>query len=791
MIKAIVGFVFFLSVLFANAQVLINSLPTDKLDIATNAKIAQAGQTDYTIQQIATNTPALDYKPLATIEKGIGFTNHHYWVTFTVQNNTAQRLDYFLETARPITDVVDLYTIGKDGQIQQQLSGDAMPFAQRPLANPNTVFPLSLNAGETYTYYLHLKSDGEVLNVPLILYTPNSFIETNNSRQLIFGFFYGILLLAAITYLFFYVALRDISFLYYGGYVIFIALLQFSLDGLFYQHIMPGSGWLYRHSLILTAIISTIFMVQYVVSFLNIKQNARVFYKIYLGITALLALIFVSVFMGEKGLQYSYPLANIVGLVMLVVVIANIIYFYVQKIKVDVFFVTGIICLVAGYIIFILNNFGVLNSTFVTMQSAKLGTGLEIIFLSLSMSNRIRKLRSDKEKMQEVALQKSEEANELKTYFMSNMSHELRTPLNAIMGLADVMVKEVTDQKFKNNLEIIKYASVGLLSSVNDVLDYSKIEKGELVLDNTPFDVTKTLTEIINSAALHAHDKKIEFNIVQRSPLPFQVFGDSARLGQIVNNVVSNAVKFTPAGSVSVAYGSQHLADGTILIKIEIEDTGVGIPKDKLDYIFDSFSQESINNKRKFGGMGLGLAIVKNLVDLHRGTITINSQVGMGTRCTIVLPFTVAEIEKTITKKYPRDEFNLLGAKILVVEDNDVNQFIMQTILSRWKNTEIKIVGDGSQSLDALKEGNFDIVLMDLQMPVMDGYEATKCIRAGQAGDNNTSIPIIAVTADTMETTKQTVLKIGMNAYMAKPINQEHLYEMMADLMEKRSSNAA
>jgi two-component system, sensor histidine kinase LadS len=486
---------------------------------------------------------------------------------------------------------------------------------------------------------------------------------------------------------------------------------------------------------------------------------------------------------GSKGLQYSYPFANAVGLVSLLLIIASVIYLLIKKQKVDVFFTIGIGFLVLGFVIFILNNFGVVPDTFITQNSSKIGTGLEIIFLSLSMSNRIRKLRSEKEEMQAVALKRSEEMNEMKTYFMSNMSHELRTPLNAIMGIADVMTKEVKDEDIKTKFEVIKYASVSLLSSVNDILDYSKIENGELTLDKEDFDPAKVLEQIKNNYTLQAEDKGLVFKYEANPNLPQKISGDAMRLSQIVNNILSNATKFTHQGGISFKVSYTKQENNGMQLLLSFTDTGMGIPKEKLDTVFNSFAQESIDNKRKFGGLGLGLSIVKKLVDLHGGTIELNSEVGKGTTCTIGLPYTIIE-EKTETKPpTPKDTFDLGGAKILVVEDNNVNQFIMNAILSRWKNTGFSIAGNGEEALEALQREHYDIVLMDLQMPVMDGYEATECIRRGEAGESYINIPIIAVTADTTESTKIKVRQIGINEYMAKPIDQTALFEKIIELV--------
>lgn len=791
--KIVFTFIALCAAVLLQAQIFVfnDSVSTlDQIDIATSAQFANVGDSIYSAQQISSLQNQLPFQQVTPKDQNTSFTDANYWVVFSLQNNTSKRLFYYLETARPITDNVDLYWQLPNGDIAEQHSGDNMPLTQRQIPHRKTLFKIALEPHETYKAYIHYKSDGEVLSLPLLLYTPERFLERSYNEQLVFGLFYGVLLLAAVTYLFFYVGMRDKSFLYYGLYVIFIGLLQFSLDGLLYQYIMPWGGWLYLRSLILIAILSSFFMGKYAVNYLYGEKEADKAPKFFKAINILLAILFVYVLAVPAALKYSYPIANILGLAVLVSIIATIINKVLKHQKIDIFFALGFLFLVIGFVIFILNNLGILPNSIITLNSTKIGTGLEVVFLSLSMANRIWLLKSDKEKMQGLALQKAEEANELKNYFMSNMSHELRTPLNAIMGMVDVMLREEKDPKYKANFELIKNSSYSLLSSVNDVLDYSKIEKGEIVFEQEDFEPRKVISQIKDNWATQAENKGLTFKYRPSDVAPFIVTGDSLRLSQIVNNVLGNAVKFTQFGQIDFEIHCLKNNDDTVLIQLTISDTGIGIPKEKIESVFSSFSQENINNTRKYGGLGLGLSIVKELLSLQGGKINIESEVGKGTQCFIEIPYKLAKVQTQPKREtlYPKDEHDLLGAKLLIVEDDDVNQFIMKTILSRWKNTEITIVSDGSLALEALQNDTFDMVLMDLQMPVMDGYEATEEIRRGSAGEANIQIPIIAVTADTMESTRQRTRQIGMDDYMTKPVDQRLLYEKITNLLAKTVS---
>jgi CheY-like chemotaxis protein len=242
-------------------------------------------------------------------------------------------------------------------------------------------------------------------------------------------------------------------------------------------------------------------------------------------------------------------------------------------------------------------------------------------------------------------------------------------------------------------------------------------------------------------------------------------------------------LKFTNEGDVKININWKKTSGNQIKLELKVTDTGVGIPKEKMNSIFDSFSQESINNKRKFGGLGLGLFIVKNLVDLHKGTVDIKSQQGLGTICTIDLFYDLAPTENKTIAIIPTEDYDLKGKRILVVEDNAMNQMVIKMITKKWLNTVVEFANNGEEGVDQLKNNPFDIVLMDLQMPVMDGYEATIAIRKGEAGENNKNIPIIAVTADVMESTKERVMEIGMNKYLSKPVNKDVLFENIKALV--------
>ena len=752
----------------------ISSEITNESSLHENTTIINVKQKKLSINEVV-KIDKKEFKLLKNENTDLGFTDDNYWMNFQVHNAINDEIQYYIETSRPIVDVATFYKVNSDGTYSVQKSGDLIPFKDRTVSLRKTVFKINLLPNETGNYYIHLKSDGEVINAPVILRTPDNLISVASFEQIIFGFFYGILIIASILYFFFFFAMKEKVFLYYSLYVLFIGLLQFSLDGYFYQFITPNSGWLSNKSVLIFAIISGVFLGKYAQSFLKVKKISKSLNFSYNLLYVFFACLMVVVLFVPNLFKYGYPIMNALGLFLLVLIISSIVVLYKNTGEIYQFFTLGILSLVTGFVIFILKNFSLLPYNFITENSSKLGTGLEVVFLSLSMASLIKKLKEDKEKLQTIALRKSEEMNEMKSYFLSNISHELRTPLNTIMNFIESIDGETDSKSIQEKCEIIKSSSSSLLSSVNDILDFSKIEKDEIKLEEEDFNFHDLLLEIKNDIGLSAKNKKLDFQFLETNELPKMLFGDSQRMKQIIMNLLCNALKFTNYGIVKFKIESE-IQNGKVNLKFTISDTGEGIAKEKIDSIFDSFSQQSINNKRKYGGLGLGLYIVKALVDLHKGSIDIQSIVDQGTICTVKI--SVGEvIQKEQTTTIENKQYNLNGKKILVVEDNAMNQMVLKMITKKWLNTEVDYAFNGEEALHLMNSIKYDIVLMDLQMPVMDGYEATIEIRKGNSGLNDKNIPIIAVTADVMETTKDRVKEIGMNFYLSKPINKDILYE--------------
>ena len=725
------------------------------------------------ISQVINNKDLVFHK-LNSDNHSVGFTSNNYWVTFMLKNTTNSPRVYYLETARPITDQADLYQISGEN-ITHYKSGDQISFDKRQVNHRATVFKIELPANSTQEFYLHFLSDGETINLPLNLYSESEFFQVNYSQQLFLGFFYGLLFLAGLIYLFFYTSLKEKSFLYYGFYVFSIALLQGALDGLIFQYILPQGGYFNSRAVMVSALFSNFFLLKYCEYFLKVKNHMPLFYKGFQVSYGVIAVLFVMVFINKTTLKLTYPISNVNGLLSLILILATVFSMRFKRVAIDRYFSIGIFFLVIGLLGFVMNNLSLLPNNFYTLNSAKFGAGFEVIFLSISMTNLIKKLRLEKEKSQDLALKKSQEISQLKTYFMSNMSHELRTPINAIMGVVQEQLGIEKNKETRSNFEIVKNASVSLLSTINDILDFEKIEKNELQLKRAAFNPSLKLNQISSNWEVEAKKKGLDYQFEIDYRIPAKVYGDADRFLQIINNIIGNAVKFTQSGAVKVVLRCSPSKGGFTRFSFHVSDTGIGINSELKESVYDSFSQMRQDHKRQFSGVGLGLTIAKYLVKLFNGTIAIESEEGKGTDVYVDIPLeAVVKKATNFSKEAHKDISKPL--KILVVEDNAVNQMIMKKLLGAYSKFSIVIVENGLKAIEALKEGVYDVVLMDLQMPIMDGYEATKIIRSGDLV-GATNIPIIAVTADAMQETRQRVLDFGMNDYMTKPVNKELLYK--------------
>jgi signal transduction histidine kinase/ActR/RegA family two-component response regulator len=392
----------------------------------------------------------------------------------------------------------------------------------------------------------------------------------------------------------------------------------------------------------------------------------------------------------------------------------------------------------------------------------------------------------------ELEKKRAEASEKAKEQFLANMSHEIRTPLNAIMGMARILIgKSAEESNFKYINAIINVTD-NLLVIVNDILDLSKIEAGKIQLEQNPFELRKLIENLLLLMKQKSDEKGIAFELNIDNKIPDWILGDAVRINQILLNIVANAIKFTEQGAVNVTCSLISIENNIAQIKFEIQDTGIGIAKENINYIFDTFTQEDASITRKFGGTGLGLSISKRLVEKIGGAIFVESEINKGSKFTFVLPFEIynPEINNTNSSENEVDNTNFeMPLKILLVDDNTFNQLVATDIIqTKFINTEVTIAENGLVCLEILKTQVFDLILMDISMPELDGISASKEIRS-QNNDFAKTVPIIAMTSYVNAEEIEKFNLAGIHDYIRKPFDAENLINLILKYATPQPNN--
>lgn len=377
----------------------------------------------------------------------------------------------------------------------------------------------------------------------------------------------------------------------------------------------------------------------------------------------------------------------------------------------------------------------------------------------------------------------AENAVKAKQQFLSNMSHEIRTPMNAIIGFTKVVLKTDLTAKQKEYLDAIKMSGDALIVLINDILDLAKVDSGKMTFEKIPFKVKSSISSMLHLFETKIQEKNLTLIKEYDPNIPSIIVGDPVRLHQIILNLVSNAVKFTSRGKITVAVRLIDETPGNVTLEFAVTDTGIGIPEEKIATIFENFQQASSGTSRIYGGTGLGLAIVKQLVEPQGGTIKVKSEVGEGTTFSFRLNFEKTDVDAELETEIHELDSDIKNIKVLVVEDIALNQLLMKTLLDDF-GFQRDIAENGKIAIEKLEKNSYDIILMDLQMPEMNGFEATEYIRKIM----KSNIPIVALTADVTTVDLAKCKAVGMNDYVTKPVDERLLYSKIVGIVRKSSS---
>jgi signal transduction histidine kinase/DNA-binding response OmpR family regulator/HPt (histidine-containing phosphotransfer) domain-containing protein len=795
-----------------------DTAPGKPVNLAPYWDVLEDKEHEWTVDDIRTPEVADGFKPSLqhTDSLNFGLRRSAIWLRITFANESGEDLERLLEVPFTHLHSVQLFVPGEQGYERIE-TGHSLPFSHRPVNHRNFVFPLHLTSKSAGTYYLRVAS-GTSLDIPAKLWEPAAFEQQSLREYIGQSLYFGMLLALGLYNFLLFASLRDRTYLYYVLFVAANALSIVAFSGIGFQFIWPESpGWSMISSMIgfgLTGFTLLLFQRRLLSTYdtvpwldmvmrgflvLNIVQMAGFWFLPYhkmiaTGITVDMANMLLALIVGVVCKLRGQRSAR--------------------------FFLLAFSCLVFAAVLTALRSYGVKGiPNFLTVYGMQIGSALEMLLLSLALADRFNQVRREKESAQQqlvdslkrserileqrvqertaelsrineelrgheralkIAKEGAEEASRMKSAFLANMSHEIRTPMNAVIGMAYLALRTDLSGKQRDYVEKIHRAAVSLLGIINDILDFSKIEAGKLSIETTDFSLHEVLGNVSTVTSQRAGEKGLRYLFDIAEDVPVHLNGDPLRLGQILVNLMSNAIKFTPAGQVQLRCRVLSSSADGVELRFEVEDTGIGMSPEQQSRLFHAFSQADESTTRKYGGTGLGLAISRRLVEMMGGTMSLRSEAGAGSTFGFSLRFGLGAMTITALPGLPD---RLLGCRVLVVDDNPAARQILTDLVEGFQ-LHVDATEDAATALTAIRHADattpYDLVLADLGMPGMNGLELAEVI----ANHQLTYPPkVILITAFGREDVIHQAENAPVSAVLFKPIDQSRLHDTFVNVL--------
>lgn len=774
-----------------------------ELALAPHSYYLEDTSGEATFEKIISSELDHQFSPVSQENINFGFSDSVFWVRTPLrfepdESNQNSSLQSIIYVSTAYIDYVDFYWL-KDGVLIEHLvTGDQRPFDQRGVWDNNLVLPVTLEQGSEYLLLTKFSTDGSAV-LPLSIWQRSDFDRFSRYYSMVMGGYYGILLVMLCYNFFIWLSTRQDSYLSYLVFAVFLMLFQLGTLGHGYEILWRDSIWVQNHIIPFSGVLANFFALRFAYSFLEVKRRMPLLTK---WVTALS--IFMALF-----LPFTLFIPNIVGVKVLVAItalgsvtsIACGISAIIDRVPVAKYYVLAWVSLLSSAVIHALTAMGLLEANIMTTHAILIGSSLELVLFSLALAERFSIIQKQSRATLQVANHELRRSNRLKDEFLSTISHELRTPINGIQGALDLMESETDPSEIKDCLKTANYSTDEMLKLVDNILLYSETVRGNAQLHHDIVNPTSLCKHYEKKYQKACESKGLNFIVLNQVANGSGIKTDLTRLEIVLNQLIDNAIKYTEKGTVTVSLAFCK-DDETGRLEVSVEDTGIGIPIKDEKELFLAFRQKENSHTRQHQGLGIGLSIVNDVVKDLKGDITYHSVVGSGTQFIVMLPVELIAIETiadpseitsvtTNTLATAVLEDRNVGEsdhsfRILVVEDNPVNQKVLVGMLKKL-GYQVLVAENGEIALQQLLVHTVDLILMDCQMPVMDGFEATRAIRA--LPDPKCQLPIVAVTANAMSSDEQKSLDAGMDDYMKKPVKKVALQNMIMKHLSASESN--